>query len=64
MNKEMFPRVPYGTTVHGKEEIEAIVEVLKSSTQMGKNVSFFEEKISGLFSKDYGLMTNSGSSAL
>lgn len=64
MNKEMFPRVPYGTTVHGKEEIEAIVEVLKSSTQMGRNVSLFEEKISELFSKDYGLMTNSGSSAL
>ena len=64
MNKEQFPRVPYGSTVHGEEEIKAIVEVLRSSTQMGSKVSQFEEKISKLFVKDFGLMTNSGTSAL
>ena len=45
MNKEQFPRVPYGSTVHGEEEIKAIVEVLRSSTQMGSKVSQFEENI-------------------
>ena len=64
MNIKQFPRVPYGSTVHGEEEIEAIVGVLKNSTQMGLKVSLFEEKIANLFHKDFGLMTNSGSSAL
>ena len=62
MNKNL--RVPYGLSVHGKEEIKAVTNVLKSSTQMGKNVSAFEKKISKLFQKKYGLMVNSGSSAL
>jgi CDP-6-deoxy-D-xylo-4-hexulose-3-dehydrase len=57
-------RVPYGLSVHGKQEIQAVIKVLKSSTQMGKNVSKFEKKISKLFSKKYGLMVNSGSSAI
>ena len=57
-------RVPYGLSVHGNEEIKAVTKVLKSSTQMGKNVSSFEKKISKLFEKKYGLMVNSGSSAL
>ncbi len=57
-------RVPYGLSVHGNEEIQAVTKVLKSSTQMGKNVSTFEKKISKLFQKKYGLMVNSGSSAL
>lgn len=57
-------RVPYGMTVHGQEEIDAVVEVLKTSTQMGKNVREFEEKVAKLFDKKYGLMLNSGSSAL
>ena len=47
--KEEFPRVPYGSTVHGEEEIEAVVNVLRTSTQMGPKVSMFEEKISTLF---------------
>lgn len=56
--------VPYGATVHGDEEIEAVVEVLKTSTQMGKNVRQFEERIASLFDKQFGVMVNSGSSAL
>ena len=51
-------------TVHGKEEINAVVNVLKTSTQMGKNVRLFEKKVSSLFDKKYGLMVNSGSSAI
>ena len=62
MNKNL--RVPYGLSVHGKEEIQAVTKVLKSSTQMGKHVSTFERKISKLFQKKYGLMVNSGSSAI
>ncbi len=56
--------VPYGLSVHGKDEIKAVVKVLKSSTQMGKNVRAFENKIAKLFDKKYGLMVNSGSSAI
>ncbi len=62
--KSKYLRVPYGLSVHGNDEIKAVTKVLKSSTQMGKNVSTFEKKIARLFSKKYGLMVNSGSSAL
>jgi len=62
LNKNI--RVPYGLSVHGDDEIKSVVKVLKTSTQMGKNVSTFEKKISKLFAKKYGLMVNSGSSAL
>jgi len=56
--------ISYGKSIHGKSEINAVVNVLKNSTQMGKNVAEFEKKISKLFSKKYGVMFNSGSSAL
>ena len=46
MNKEKFLRVPYGSTVHGQEEIDAVVDVLKESTQMGSRVNLFEQKFS------------------
>ena len=57
-------RVPYGLSVHGKDEINAVNKVLKNSTQMGKNVYEFEKKVAKLFNKKYGLMVNSGSSGL
>lgn len=58
-----FMSVPYGCTVHGEEEIAAVVQVLRASTQMGKNVREFESKVSDLFAKRFGIMVNSGSSA-
>ena len=64
MSSNKYLRVPYGLSVHGKEEIEAVVNVLKYSTQMSKNVFSFEKKIAKLFNKKYGLMVNSGSSAI
>jgi len=64
MTVKKYLRVPYGLSVHGNEEIKAVVKVLKSSTQMGKNVLLFEKKIAKLFNKKYGLMVNSGSSAI
>ncbi len=62
--KEDYLHVPYGTTVHGEEEIAAVNKVLRTSTQMGPHVREFEEKISASFDKKYGIMVNSGSSAL
>ena len=59
-----YIRVTYGSTVHGEEEIEAVVEVLRTTTQMSKNVLSFESSVSKLFQKEYGVMVNSGSSAL
>ncbi len=59
-----FISVPYGSTVHGQEEIDAVVHVLKTSTQMGKHVRELEEKIAALYNKKYGIGVNSGSSAL
>ena len=57
-------KVPYGKSVHGEEEIQAVVKVLRSSTQMGENVNEMEQRISKLFDKKYGVMVNSGTSAL
>ena len=59
-----YIHVPYGKTVHGEEEIEAVTKVLRTSTQMGPNVKEFEEKVAKTFEKKHGLMVNSGSSAL
>src|SRR3954452_17721564 len=56
-------RVPYGRTVHGEEEIAAVVEVLRTSTQMGVNVRKMEQSVAALFAKNHGIMVNSGSSA-
>lgn len=57
-------RVTYGMTVHGEEEIAAVEHVLRTSTQMGPHVAEFEAKVAELFGKKYGIMVNSGSSAL
>src|SRR3990167_10341634 len=63
MSQSTFIHVPYGKTVHGEEEIAAVLSVLRTSTQMGKHVRSMEEKIAQLFNKKYGIMLNSGSSA-
>lgn len=64
MQETQYIPVPYGKTVHGEEEIEAVVNVLRTSTQMGKHVREMEERIAALYAKKYGIMVNSGSSAL
>ncbi len=56
-------RVNYGQTVHGEEEIAAVLEVLRTSTQMGPKVREMQERVSALFAKEHGIMVNSGSSA-
>lgn len=56
-------RVPYGYSVHGKEEIAAVVKVLEGNTALGEKTKEFENKIATLFGKKFGIMVNSGSSA-
>lgn len=56
-------RVNYGQTVHGEEEIAAVVEVLRTSTQMGPRVREMQDRVAHLFAKNHGIMVNSGSSA-
>jgi len=57
-------KISYGKNVYGKEEINAVVRQLKKTTQMGNSVNSFEKQVAKKFSKKYGLMVNSGSSAL
>ena len=57
-------KISYGKNVYGAEEINSVIKQLKKSTQMGKSVNEFEKKIAKKFSKKYGLMVNSGSSAI
>ena len=57
-------KISYGKNVYGNEEIKAVLDKLKKTTHMGEAVSKFEKKIAHIFSKKYGLMVNSGSSAL
>ena len=56
--------ISYGKNVYNKEEIFAVNNTLKKTTQMGESVATFENKIAKIFGKKYGVMVNSGSSAL
>jgi CDP-6-deoxy-D-xylo-4-hexulose-3-dehydrase len=65
--KERVERVNYSQSVHGKEEIDAVVEVLESGPvglKIGKNVAEMEARVAELYGKPHGLMVNSGSSAI
>ena len=44
-------KIFYGKSVHGNEEIRAVVSTIKNSTQMGKNVSSFETKFLNCLTK-------------
>jgi CDP-6-deoxy-D-xylo-4-hexulose-3-dehydrase len=61
--EQKFMQVPYGCTVHGAAEIAAVVNVLQTSTQMGKHVRDMEKRVAQLVAKKFGVMVNSGSSA-
>ncbi len=57
-------RVPYALAVHGKEEEEAVVRVLRNhKTILGEYTKEFESKVANIFGKEHGIMVNSGSSA-
>ena len=57
-------KISYGKNVYGESEISAVVKQLKKTTQMGASVDKFEKKLAKKFSKKFGLMVNSGSSAI
>jgi len=60
-------KVYYGKAVYNSKEINAVIKVLKNDSLSlvdGKNVKKLEKNVSRLFGKKYGLMVNSGSSAL
>ena len=59
-----YIHVPYGKAVYGEKEIAAVMDVLRTTTQMGKHVRRMEERVAALYAKKYGVMVNSGSSAL
>jgi CDP-4-dehydro-6-deoxyglucose reductase, E1 len=60
-------RVLYATAVFDREEIEAVLGVLKDGAgtlRIGRNVAEMERRVAELFGKAGGVMCNSGSSAL
>jgi len=65
MTRQNKIRVPYAQAVYGKDEIAAVLGVLKNPLKItaGPLVKKFETKIARLFGKRYGVMVNSGSSA-
>lgn len=64
MQQSDYIHVPYGKAVYGEAEKQAVMHVLNTSTQMGKHVREMEERVAALYAKKYGIMVNSGSSAL
>ncbi len=62
--KKPHYRITYAKAVHGREELNAVIKVIKNNaTIMGPNVKLFEEEIANTFDKKFGIMVNSGSSA-
>jgi len=58
-------RLPDPGAVHDEREIEAVVEVLRTSNlALGPNVAELERRVAELLAKRHGVMVNSGSSAL
>lgn len=60
-------RIPYSVGVWDEAEINAVVNVLSGDPEklsIGENVAEFERRVAELFGKRYGIMCNSGSSAL
>tara|TARA_B110000483_G_C18196032_1_gene543008 strand:+ start:1398 stop:2603 length:1206 start_codon:yes stop_codon:yes gene_type:complete len=64
MDKIIKSQITYGKNVYGSEEINAVLKRLKQTTQMSTSVKAFEKKIAKKFNKRYGIMVNSGSSAI
>ena len=59
-------KVFYAEANYSDEEIESVLDVLKNNRlalMCGKNVKKLEDKVAKIFNKEFGLMTNSGSSA-
>ena len=58
-------KVPIAKPIIGQEEIDNVVEVLKSGMiAQGPKVSEFEKEFASWVDADYGVATNSGTAAL
>ena len=59
-------RITEAKPVHDEREIEAVVDVLRNGTleDLGPRVAEFERRGAELLAKDFGVMVNSGTSAL
>src|SRR3954452_14063571 len=65
MSDPTVRRVTEAGPVHDEREIEAVVEVLRSTRlDLGARVEEFERQVAELLAKAHGVMVNSGSSAL
>ena len=64
MDKKIKSQVTYGKNVYGSEEINAVTKRIKETTQMSTSVKTFEKKIAKKFNKKFGIMVNSGTSAI
>ncbi|MDN5893382.1 MAG: DegT/DnrJ/EryC1/StrS family aminotransferase [Nocardioides sp.] len=63
----MTERITYARATHGEDEIQAVLDVLRSGHQglrIGKNVFEMERRVAALSGKAHGVMCNSGSSGL
>ena len=57
-------RISYAGFIYDDKEINAVVKTLKDRKSLvGEKTALFEEKITTLFGKKFGIMVNSGSSA-
>ncbi len=58
--------IEYANPIYGEEEIAAVVEALRTTPklQVGPRVREMERRVAAMFDKRYGVMTNSGTSAL
>lgn len=63
-DKKNSIRITTALALHGKEEEERVVSVLREHrTILGRETVEFENRVAKLFGKKYGIMVNSGSSA-
>jgi CDP-4-dehydro-6-deoxyglucose reductase, E1 len=57
-------RIRYGGAMLDEQEIAAVNAVMRTGMIIGEQVQTFEKRVAGLLGHKYGIMVNSGSSAL
>src|ERR1043166_5272304 len=57
-------RIRYGGAMIDEREIEAVNKVMRTGMIIGEQVQTFEKRVAALLGHKYGVMVNSGSSAL
>jgi CDP-6-deoxy-D-xylo-4-hexulose-3-dehydrase len=57
-------RIRYGGAMIDEREIEAVTKVMRTGMIIGEQVQTFEKRVAALLGHRYGIMVNSGSSAL